>query len=69
MTGQIMVRLDDCSPGGAGRSHRFSGLVEEIRADHPADLLPALARVEAAVAAGLHAAGCLSYEAAAALNP
>jgi para-aminobenzoate synthetase/4-amino-4-deoxychorismate lyase len=69
MTCQPMVRLDDCTPGGPGRSYRFSGLVEEISAVHPADLRPALARIEAAVGAGLHAAGCLAYEAATALDP
>ncbi len=50
-------------------SYRFSGMLQEIAAYSTEDVLPALARVEAAVAAGRHAAGFISYEAAAGLNP
>jgi para-aminobenzoate synthetase/4-amino-4-deoxychorismate lyase len=50
-------------------SFRFSGLVEVIEARTPEETLPALLRVEAAVARGQHAAGFISYEAAPALNP
>ena len=46
----------------------FSGLQEEIAAYSPADVLPAMARVAAATAQGLHAAGFVSYEAASGLN-
>jgi para-aminobenzoate synthetase / 4-amino-4-deoxychorismate lyase len=46
----------------------FSCLQEEIAAYSPADVLPALARVAAATADGLHAAGFVSYEAAAGLG-
>ncbi len=50
-------------------SYRFSGMVEEIAAYSTAEVLPALERVEAAVKAGCHAAGFISYEAATGLNP
>jgi para-aminobenzoate synthetase/4-amino-4-deoxychorismate lyase len=50
-------------------SFSFGGLREEITARSPADVLPALRRIEAAVAGGLHAAGFISYEAAAGLDP
>ncbi len=49
-------------------SYRFTGLVETISANSPEEVLPALARVEAAGAAGHHAAGFISYEAATGLN-
>ena len=38
MTSPPFVRLDDWSPGGAGRSLQFGDLVAEIRADRPADV-------------------------------
>ena len=50
-------------------SYRFAGLVEVIEARTPVEILPALRRVEAAVSAGRHAAGFISYEAAPGLNP
>jgi para-aminobenzoate synthetase/4-amino-4-deoxychorismate lyase len=46
----------------------FSGQQAEIAAYSPAEVLPALTRVAAAVADGLHAAGFVSYEAAAGLG-
>ncbi len=49
-------------------SFTFTGLEDEIIASGPADVLPALARVEAATAQGLHAAGFVSYEAASGLG-
>ena len=63
------VILDAFAPGRFGSSYRFSGLKETIRALTPAEVLPALERIEAAVAGGLHAAGYLAYEAATGLNP
>ncbi|UFS72617.1 aminodeoxychorismate synthase component I [Geomonas sp. RF6] len=42
----------------------FSGLIEEITAHRPEEVAPALARLEEATAAGAHAAGFVSYEAA-----
>jgi para-aminobenzoate synthetase / 4-amino-4-deoxychorismate lyase len=50
-------------------SYRFAGLVEVIEAHTPEETLPALRRVEAAVNAGLHAAGFISYEAAPGISP
>lgn len=50
-------------------SYRFSGLVEVVSACSTDDVLPALSRVETAVASGRHAAGFISYEAAPGLNP
>ena len=50
-------------------SYRFSGVVEVIAAYSTEQVLPALLRVEAEVAAGRHAAGFISYEAAPGLNP
>ena len=60
------VRFD--APGG-GRSFRFAGFRGILRADGVEDVLPLLARVEAAVAEGLHAAGFVAYEAAPAFDP
>ena len=56
-------------PGRFGRSFVFAGLHKVLRADSLADVLPAFAALEAAVAAGYHAAGFVAYEAAAAFNP
>jgi len=54
----------------AGESHsfRFSGLFEEISTNTLAEVIPALRKVESCVAQGYHAAGFLSYEAAAAFD-
>ncbi len=49
-------------------SFSFAGLRDEITASTPAEVLPALHRVEEAVARGLHAAGFVSYEAATGLE-
>jgi para-aminobenzoate synthetase/4-amino-4-deoxychorismate lyase len=56
-------RRRDCA------SFSFAGLREEITARSPAEVLPALRRIETSVAGGLHAAGFISYEAAAGLDP
>ena len=49
-------------------SFAFSGLVGEIVAHRPCEVLPALAEVERAVALGRHAAGFVAYEAASGLD-
>jgi para-aminobenzoate synthetase component 1/para-aminobenzoate synthetase/4-amino-4-deoxychorismate lyase len=62
-------RRDDGRPGDAGDALLFRDPVQIIRADTLADVLPALARIEAATAGGLHAAGYLSYAAGHAFEP
>ena len=59
------------APGGGrfGRSFVFAGLRKVLRADALADVVPAFAELEAAVAAGCHAVGFVAYEAAHAFNP
>jgi para-aminobenzoate synthetase/4-amino-4-deoxychorismate lyase len=59
------------APGGGrfGRSFVFAGLIKVLRADALAEVAPAFAALEAAVAAGCHAAGFVAYEAAHAFNP
>lgn len=64
--GPAFARFD--APGG-GRSFRFSGLRRVLRADRVEQVQPLLADVEAAVSAGLHAAGFVAYEAAPAFDP
>ena len=49
--------------------YTFAGLEAEIVAATPEEVLPALTRVDEAVAKGLHAAGFVSYEAASGLDP
>ncbi len=61
------VLLDDARPGGAARVYHQPR--DFIVATRPAEVRPALARLREAVAAGAHAAGFLSYEAGAALEP
>jgi aminodeoxychorismate synthase component I len=63
------ILLDDASREGTGRAALFRDPVEIIRADRIADVLPALAQIEAAGARGLHAAGYLSYAAGHAFEP
>lgn len=55
--------------GNQGRSFRFCGMERVLSARTPAEVVPLLAAVERAVAAGRHAAGFVSYEAASALDP
>lgn len=64
-----LVIMESFDREKAPSSYHFSGLVEVIEACSTDDLLPALRRVEAAVEAGRHAAGFVSYEAAPGLNP
>ncbi|MBT0652705.1 aminodeoxychorismate synthase component I [Geomobilimonas luticola] len=59
-----IVLLDSFATRHHPASYRFDGFVEEIVAHAPDEVIPALRRVEAAVAEGLHAAGFVSYEAA-----
>lgn len=65
----MRVLLESGRPGEFGASWLFDGLVRTVAAKTPADVLPALAEIEAAVATGFHSAGYLSYEAASGLNP
>jgi len=51
-------------PGSEGRSFRFDGLERVLVATTPDVVLPLLAEVEQAVAAGRHAVGFIGYEAA-----
>lgn len=50
-------------------SLKFSRQLGEISARSPDEVLPALRKIEAAVAAGQHAAGFMSYEAATGIDP
>lgn len=58
---EAFVLLDNSS-GSAEPSLLFTDPVEIIKADTPEEVAPALARIEAGIAGGLHAAGFLSYE-------
>jgi len=59
-----LVLFDSFSTRHHPLSFRFDDFVEEVVARSTEEVLPALRRVEAATAEGLHAAGFLSYEAA-----
>jgi para-aminobenzoate synthetase/4-amino-4-deoxychorismate lyase len=61
------VLLDDARPGGSARLYQTP--VEVVQAWEVADVGPALDRIRAAAARGLHAAGFLSYEAGRAFEP
>lgn len=63
------VLLESFRAGPFGASYRFAGLEYTVTAALPGEVIPAFREIEAAVAAGRHAAGFVSYEAAAALNP
>jgi para-aminobenzoate synthetase / 4-amino-4-deoxychorismate lyase len=69
VTGEPTVILESCDRRRDRDSFSFTGLMEEITVHALADVLPALRRVEAAVAKGAHAAGYISYEAAPGINP
>jgi len=62
------VTLVSFAPEHHPASYRFEGFVEEISARTPAEVVPALKRIEEAAVRGLHAAGFVSYEAAAGLG-
>ena len=61
-----MILLED-GPGGAAAL--FDAALDRVVVWHSADLAPALARLDAARAAGRYVAGYLSYEAGYALEP
>ena len=69
MTATPFVLLESRAATGDTASHAFDGLVEVVAARTPDEVVPALVRIEAAAASGLHAAGFVSYEAAAGLDP
>lgn len=62
------VRFDDHSLGSK-RAFQFRGLQDSVVARELADVIPALERVESAVADGMWAGGFVSYEAAPAFDP
>ena len=63
------VLLDDARLSGRGRARLYRDPVETIEARTPGEVAPALERLRAARADGLHAAGWLGYEAGHALEP
>ncbi|MFW6027847.1 MAG: chorismate-binding protein, partial [bacterium] len=63
---QTLIVLDDAR---FGRALVFEGPAEVIRCDHASEAETALARLDAAVAAGRHAAGFMAYELGYALEP
>ncbi len=69
MNGEPPILFDSFDRQRNSASYSFTGLTEAITARSPAEVVPALRRVEAAVARGFHAAGFISYEAAAGLDP
>lgn len=62
------VLLDD-NTGLGGPSALYTDAIEVVRADTPADVPAALARLERAAAEGLHAAGFFAYELGYVLEP
>ena len=68
MSGAPTVILASFDAERHSASYRFEEFVEAVTALTPAEAVPALRRVEAAVAGGLHAAGFVSYEAAPGLD-
>ncbi len=63
------VLLDDAGREGDGRALLLRDPVGIIRADHMAEVMPALAEVARAADYGLHAAGYISYTAGHAFEP
>ncbi|WP_395330010.1 aminodeoxychorismate synthase component I [Novosphingobium sp. BL-8H] len=66
---QPFLLFDDARPEGAADARIYRDPVEIIVAHTEQEVLPALARIEALVADGLHLAGYLAYEAGQALEP
>jgi para-aminobenzoate synthetase/4-amino-4-deoxychorismate lyase len=66
--GAPLVRFDSFDPLRGARSFRFSGFRGVVRADSVDEVRGVLEEVEAATAAGLHAAGFVAYEAAPAFD-
>ncbi|SNB46770.1 aminodeoxychorismate synthase component I [Geobacter sp. DSM 9736] len=62
------IALESFSDNRYPKSFGFAGFRDVVAALKPDEVLPALERVEHAVASGLHAVGFLSYEAGAALG-
>lgn len=69
MSSRPLALFESFLPGPDQHSFRFGGLEAVLEATTPAEVVPVLAAVEAAVAAGRHAAGFVSYEAAPGLDP
>lgn len=63
------VLFESFLPGKEGRSFRFERLERTLAAKAPQEVVPLLAEIESAVAAGAHAAGFVSFEAAPGLDP
>ena len=63
-----IVLLESHNPSGGGRSFRFADPAGQIVARTPEEVKPALEAIERAAAAGRHAAGFVSYEAAPAFD-
>ena len=68
MSGTPTVIFESFDRRRDAASFSFTGLVEVVTARSDAEVLPALRRIEAEVAGGLHAAGYISYEAATGLD-
>ena len=66
---QPFILFDDARPEGAADARIYRDPVEIVVAHTEQDVLPALARIEALSAEGLHLAGYLAYEAGQALEP
>ena len=64
MSGTPTVIFESFDRRRDAASFSFTGLAEVVTARSDDEVLPALRRIEAAVAGGLHAAGYISYEAA-----
>lgn len=69
MSSRPLALFESFLPGAEGRSFRFTGLERVLVAETPQAVPALLAEVEAAVAAGRHAAGFVSFEAASGLDP
>ncbi len=63
------ILLDDARPGGASPARLYEAPREVVVARRPEEVLPALERIAALSADGLHLAGYLAYEAGLALEP
>ena len=63
------ILLDDARPGGASPARLYEAPREIVVARRPDEVLPALERIAALSAEGLHLAGFLAYEAGLALEP
>lgn len=63
------VLIDDARAEGAGPARLYRDPVDVVRAARLDEVVPALMRLRAAQASGLHAAGFIGYEAGFALEP